>query len=381
MSAARLLLLGLSLGLAACHQRPAATSAAAPVEVEVTAASQEDVPIYHEYVGSMEGLVNADIQARVSGYLVSQNYKEGTVLKKGDLLFEIDPRPFQAAQAKAAASLAQAQASQKQAELLAQRNTELYERKAVSAQDRDNAVQANRAAQAQVQALQAALQQANLDLEFTKITAPIAGVAGIAKAQVGDLVGPSSGVLTSISTVDPIKVYFSISEQRYSEYMERYRDPQKRAEHEKELQFHLVLADGSVFPQVGEFFATDREVDPRTGAFRVAAVFPNPGNILRPGQFARVRVESEVKKGAIVIPQRAVTELQGMYEVAVVAPNGQASIRPVTPGERMGSQWVIDKGLNAGERVIVEGIQKVRDGTPVSAKPWNPAVAENRATP
>jgi membrane fusion protein (multidrug efflux system) len=366
--------------LAGCHKeenRPAP----APPEVEVVEVKQQDIPIYHEYVGTLEGLVNADIQARVSGYLVSQNYKEASPVKTGDLLFQIDSRPFEASLAKARASLAQAQASQKQTELTAQRNVELFARKAVSAQDRDNAVQANLAAQAQVQAQQATMQQSALELEFTKITAPIDGIAGVAKAQVGDLVGPSTGTLTTISTVDPIKVYFTVSEQRYTEFMNRYRDPEKRAAHEKEMQFQLSLADGSIHPQPGQFFAGGREVDPRTGSIRIAAVFPNPGNILRPGQFGRVRVLSEVKQGALLVPQRAVTELQGINEVAVVGANNQVSIRPVVTGERMGTDWTIEKGLSPGERVVVEGVQKVRDGAVVNPKLWTSAAATPAPAP
>jgi membrane fusion protein (multidrug efflux system) len=374
LAARRLALCAFLMGLlTACPKRQESRPAPAPPDVDVIEVKQQDVPIYHEYVGTLDGLVNADIQARVSGYLVSQNYKEASVVKKGDLLFQIDPRPFEAALAKARASLAQAQASQKQAQLTAERNVDLFNRKAVSAQDRDNAVQAHLAAQAQVQAQQAVVQQAELDLEVTKITAPIEGIAGIAKAQVGDLVGPSTGTLTTISTVDPIKVYFTVSEQRFTEFMTRYRDPEKRAAREKSMQFQLMLADGSIYPHPGEFYAGGREVDPRTGSIRIAAVFPNPGNILRPGQFGRVRVLSETKNGALVVPQRAVTELQGINQVAVVGPNNQVSIRPVVTGERIGADWIIEKGLAPGERIVVEGVQKVRDGVVVNPKPWTPA--------
>jgi membrane fusion protein (multidrug efflux system) len=226
-----------------------------------------------------------------------------------------------------------------------------------------------------VQAQQAIVQQAALDLEFTKITAPIDGIAGIAKAQVGDLVGPSTGALTTISTVDPIKVYFTVNEQRYIEFMARFRDPEKRDAHEKQMQFRLMLADGSIHPEPGQFFAGGREVDPRTGSIRIAAVFANPGNILRPGQFGRVRVLSDMKAGALLVPQRAVTELQGINQVAVVDANNQVSIRPVVTGERIGTEWLIEKGLAPGERIVVEGLQKVREGVAVNPKPWSPAAA------
>lgn len=346
-----------------------------PPEVLVTEVTQKDVPIYNEFVGTLQGSVNASIQARVSGNLMEQHYKEGSVVQKGDLLFSIDARPFKAALAKAKAALAEAQASERQTWLTAERNTDLFKRKAVSEQERDNAVQANLAAKAQVEAQRALVDQAELDLEFTRITAPVSGIAGIARAQVGDLVGPSTGVLTTVSTVDPIKAYFTVSEQAYVEYMKRYSDPVKREEHEKQIQMELVLADGSVYSEKGELFATDREVDVRTGALRIAATFPNPYNILRPGQFARVRVRSEVKEGALLVPQRAVTELQGLYQLAVVTPDNIASIRPVKVGERIGSMWLIEDGLKPDDRVVVEGVQKVRDGTPVVAKPWTPPVS------
>ena len=364
----------LAMSLDGCTKKQAAAPPVPPApEVLVTEVRQQDVPIYNEYVGSLEGSVNANIQARVSGYLVSQNYKEGAVVKKGDLLFQIDPRPFEAALAKARAALAESEASQRRLGLTAQRNVELFKRDVISAQERDNAVQANLAAKAEVEAQQALIKQAELDLEFTKITAPINGIAGIAKAQVGDLVGPSTGVLTTVSTVDPIRAYFSVSEQRYVEYTKRYIDPKVRAQHEKQLQFELILADGSVYPQKGEFFATERSIDPRTGAYRVAAIFPNPTNFLRPGQFARIRVQSDLRKGVVLVPQRAVTELQGIYQVAVVGPDNKASIRPVKVGERIDTSWIVEQGMRSGERVVVEGVQKVREGMLVVAKPWVPA--------
>ena len=337
----------------------------------VTTVKQQDVPIYNEYVGQLDASVNATIEARVQGYLMSQNYKEGQPVKKGDVLFEIDRRPFEAALAQAKAAYLQADASAKQAELNAQRATDLFQRKVSSEQERDNAVQSALAARAQAEAQKAAVEQAQVNLDYTTITAPVDGIAGLVKVQVGDLVAPGT-VLTTVTKVDPIKAYFTVSEQRYSVYANRYADPQQRATHEKELRFELILADGSLYPHEGEMYAADNQVDVRTGSLRVAALFPNPGGFLRPGQFARIRVQSEVKHGALLVPQRAVTELQGTYQVAVVGADNKAHIQPVKVGRRIDANWIVEDGLKAGERIVVEGTQKVREGAPVSPKPWTP---------
>ncbi|MBV9656582.1 MAG: efflux RND transporter periplasmic adaptor subunit [Verrucomicrobia bacterium] len=346
----------------------------------MTAVKQEDVPIFHEYVGQLDASVNATIQARVQGYLVAQNYKEGTLVKKGDVLFQIDRRPFEAALAQAKAAQLQAEASARQAELNAERNTELFQKKVASEQERDNAVQTAAAAKAQAEAQRAAVEQAQLNLDYTTVTAPVDGIAGLAKAQVGDLVGSgSTTVLTTVAKSDPIKAYFNVSEQAFAEYSKRYSDPAERAAHEKELQFELILADGSTFPQKGEMFASENQVDVRTGSLRIAALFTNPGNLLKPGQFARIRVRSFVEHGALLVPQRAVNELQGSYQVAVVGPDNKASIRPAKVGERIGQDWIITEGVKAGERVVVEGIQKVRDGATVVPKPWTPPASASPA--
>jgi membrane fusion protein (multidrug efflux system) len=342
------------------------------VEVLVTNVKQQDVPILDEFVGTLDGSVNASIQARVQGYLTSQNYKEGTAVKKGDLLFQIDPRPFDAALAQAKAALAQAQAAQLQADLAASRTLELFKTKAISALDRDNAVQAAAAAKAQVEAQQAFVEQAQLNRDFTAITSPIDGIAGLVKAQVGDLVGPSTGALTTVSTVDPIKAFFTVSDQRYVAYSQRYADPAQRAEHEKQLKFELILADGSHFPHIGQLYAAENQVDIRTGSVRIAAIFPNPGNILRPGQFARISVQTDIMRGALLVPQRAVTELQGTYQVAVIGPDNKVHIQPIKVGRRSGPMWIVEQGLGAGDRIVVEGVQKAREGAIVSPKPWNP---------
>jgi membrane fusion protein (multidrug efflux system) len=332
---------------------------------------QQDVPIYNEYVGQLDASVNATIEARVQGYLISQNYKEGQPVKKGDVLFQIDRRPFEASFAQAKAAFLQADASAKQAELNAQRATELFERKVSSQQERDNAVQTAAAARAQAEAQRAAVEQAQLNLDYTTIIAPVDGIAGLVRVQIGDLINAGT-VLTTVTKADPIKAYFNVSEQRFSEYSKRYADPQVRAEHEKELRFELILADGSTYPHEGELFAADNQVDVRTGSIRIAALFPNPGGILRPGQFARIRVLSEVRPGALLVPQRAVTELQGSYQVAVVGPDNKAHIQPVKMGRRSDHDWIVEEGLKPGERVVVEGIQKVREGASVNPKPWSP---------
>ncbi len=363
--------------LAACSRKAAGPPP--PPEVLVTSVKQEDVPILDEFVGTLDGSVNASIQARVQGYLTSENYKEGTAVKKGDLLFQIDPRPFEAALAQAKAALAQAEASAHQADLVAARNLELFKTKAISEQDRDNTVQAALAAKAQVEAQRAAVEQAQLNREFTAITSPIDGIAGLVKAQVGDLVGPSTGPLTTVSTVDPIKAFFTVSDQRYTAYSQRYADPAQRAEHEKQLEFELILSDGSHFPHKGELFAAENQVDVRTGSVRIAAMFPNPGNILRPGQFARISVRTDVKKGALLVPQRAVVELQGSYQVAVVGPDNKVHVQAIKVGRRINQMWIVESGLQAGDRIVVEGVQKARDGVTVSPKPWNPPASPSPA--
>jgi membrane fusion protein (multidrug efflux system) len=342
-----------------------------PPEVLVTDVQQQDVPIYNEYVGQLDASVNATIEARVQGYLVSQNYKEGQLVNKCDVLFQIDRRPLEASLAQAKAAFLQADASAKQAEMNAQRNTELFQRKVASEQERDNAVQSAAAARAQAEAQRAAVEQAQLNLDYTTIIAPVDGIAGLTRVQVGDLINAGTP-LTTVTKVDPIKAYFTVSEQRFSEYSRRYSDPQERIAHEKELRFEIILADGSTYPHIGEWFGADNQVDPRTGSIRIAAVFPNPGNLLRPGQFARTRVLSEIKPGALLVPQRAVIELQGTYQVAVIGPENKAHIQPVKMGRRIDRAWIIEEGVKAGDRIVVEGVQKAREGAVVNPKPWTP---------
>jgi membrane fusion protein (multidrug efflux system) len=343
-----------------------------PPEVLVTEPVQQDIPVVREWIGSLDGSVNADVRARVSGYVISQNYKEGTVVKQGDLLFQIDPSVYEAAVEQAKAGLAQAQANQLQTEQTEQRETQLFEQKVESAQNRDNAVQSNTAAKAAVKAQEATLRQAELNLEFTKITAPIGGVVGIANPGIGDLVGPGdANPLATVSTVDPIKVYFQISEQDYLKVAQD-RAEASGANPGWPPPVQIILADGTLYPRQGKFSAVDRQVDNQTGTIRLAALFPNPDNILRPGQFVRVRVTVRTLHGALLVPQRAVNEMQTSFELAVVGADNKAEIRTVKVGERMGSLWVVEAGLKPGERVVVEGLQKVRDNKPVKPTEWKP---------
>ncbi len=354
---------------------------APPPEVLVTAVRQEDVPVYDDFVGTLEGSVNASIQARVQGYLTSQDYQEGRPVKTGDRLFQIDPRPFEAGLAQAKAALAQAEATAMQAESLAKRNIDLFRQKLVSDQEHDNAMQQAAAARANVEVQRAAVKQAELNLDYAAIKSPIDGIAGLARAQVGDLVGPSTGVLTTVSTVDPIKAIFAVSDQRYVAYTRRWADnPEGRAQYERELEYDLILADGSTFPHKGRLFAVDTDIDLRTGSQRIVAEFPNPGNVLRRGQFVRVRMRAELRRGALLVPQQAVSELQGLYQVAVVGPENQAEVRPVTPGRRVGPLWIINEGLKPGERVVVEGVQKARAGLTLNPKPWTAPVSSTTVT-
>jgi RND family efflux transporter MFP subunit len=366
----------LTVGFAGCGKKK--PPAPPPPEVLVTEVTQQDVPIYNEYVGQLDASVNATIEARVQGYLISQNYKEGQPVKKGDVLFEIDRRPFEAALAVAKGALLQAEASAKQAELNAQRATDLFARKVSSEQERDNAVQTAEAARAQAEAQRAAVEVAQVNLDYTTIKAPVDGIAGLVKVQVGDLIAVGT-VLTTVTKVDPIKAYFTVSEQRYAEYAKRWADPEQRTQHEKELRFELLFPDGSTYPHKGELFAIENQVDVRTGSLRIAAQFPNPGNILRPGQFARIRVQSEIHKDALLVPQRAVTELQGSNQVVVVGPDNKAHIQPVTMGRRFEHMWIVEQGVKRGDRVVVEGTQKAREGTVVNPKPWTAAPTSSPA--
>ena len=360
--------------LVGCGKKQAAAPPPPP-EVEVVAVEQRDVPLYNEWVANLDGYVNAEIEPQVSGYLIKQSYKEGGLVRKGDVLFEIDPRPFQAALAAAKASLAQAEAGLAKTTMDVERDTPLAEKSAIPQAQLDNDIQAKAAAKAMVDAARAQVQQAELNLGWTKVRSLVDGIAGISKAQVGDLVGPTI-VLTTVSQADPIKVYFALSDQEYmkvaptvSAAAEGKLTPQQLRAN-KNLQ--LILSDGSLFATKGWIEIADRQVDLRTGTIRFAGAFDNPGAILRPGQFARVRIGTGTAKGALLVPQRSVVEIQGTYQVVVVNKENKAEIRAVKVGERVGPMWIITQGLKPGEHVVVEGVQKARAGTPVSPKPWTP---------
>ncbi len=355
---------GALLCLVGCKDKPHMTLP--PPMVEVAAVTQADVPVFHEWVGSLDGLVNAQIRAQVAGYLQTQNYREGDPIKKGDLLFEIDPRPFQAVLDQAKGLLAQAEARLGKTELDVKRYGPLVKDKAISQEEYDDAVQANLEAKAATVSAQAQVEQAQLNLEFTKITSPIEGIASIAKAQIGDLVGPATGELTTVSTVDPIKAYYNVTEQAYINFAKQFLTEGDRYGRLRQLEIELNLTDGTVYPQKGRIYAADRQIGLTTGALRIEALFPNPNYSLRPGEFARVRVKLDLKHDAILVPQRAVSELQGSYQVALVGPDNKIHIQPVRVGDRSGNLWVIEEGLQSGQRVVVEGTQKVREGATVT---------------
>ena len=344
-----------------------------PPEVQVVSIEQKDVPVYGEWVATLDGFVNADIRPQVPGYLMKQTYREGTRVHKGDVLFEIDPRPLEAALEQAAGQQAQAEAQLGKTALDVQRDTPLAKQSAIPQAQLDNDIQANAAASAMLRASKAQVEQARLNLGFTKVRSLVDGIAGIAKGQIGDLVGPTT-ILTTVSQVQPIKAYFSVSEQEYLPYAARISEVvsgKRVAGTNKALE--LILADGSVYPHKGAILVADRQVDLKTGTIRFAAGFDNPNVVLRPGQFARVRLPTSVAKNALLVPQRAVIETQGTYQVAVVTPENKASIRPVKVGQRVGNMWIIQEGIQPSERVIVEGFQKVKEGTPVNPKPFQPS--------
>jgi RND family efflux transporter MFP subunit len=353
------------LGLTGCNRSQAAVRLP-DTEALVAAPVQRDVPVHNEWVATTDGYVNAEIRAQVSGYIIRQDYKEGAVVRKGEVLFEIDPRPFQAALDRAKGELAQAEALLGKSSIDVERDTPLAEKKAIPKEKLDNEIQGKLAAEAAVATGQAAVERAELDLGWTKVTSLVDGVAGIAEVQMGNLVGPQVR-LTSVSQVDPIKVYFPVSEQEYlrARHLSSSGQPMELFESAPEL----VLADGMVYPHKGRILLTDRQVDSNTGTIRLMAAFPNPGNILRPGQYGRVRIQTSLNRSALLVPQSAVQELQGGYQVAVVSPGNKACIRPVKVGEKIGTMWVINEGLKMDDRVIVEGVGKVKDGTPVVPRP------------
>jgi membrane fusion protein (multidrug efflux system) len=363
------LLLVAGLIVDGCSRKSTQVVPGAP-EVLVTTVTPQDVPRVLERVATLDGFINANINAQVQGYIVSRDYQEGSVVKKGDLLFTIDPRPFEAALAQAKGTLAKDKANQVKADADKKRAIDLFKKKVISDQERDTAIAAADSSTANVEADKAAVQQAEINLSYTKITAPIDGMVGFANNQVGDLVGPTTGPLTTMSQVDPIKAVVTAGEGPFTDFVSRHPDATERSAYVKTLQFELILGNGEVYPKKGSFYALDRSLDVKTGSIRYYVTFPNPGNVLRPGQFGNVRFVADMKKGAIVIPQEAVSELQGSFQVAVVSDDNKVSIRPVKMGERIGAMWEVTEGLKAGDKVVVEGIQKARDGAQVTAKEW-----------
>ena len=362
-----LLLLGFSSGCS----RKAAEVGPPPPEVVVATVMTQDVPVERDGVATLEGFITATINAQVQGYLISRDYREGGVVKKGDLLFQIDPRPYEAALAQAQGNLATARANKLKSEADVKRAIHLFQEKVISDQERDTYINAASVGNGNVQSTEAAVRQAEINLGYTKITAPIDGIVGIAKAQVGDLVGPGTAALTTISQMDPIKAAINLGEQSFTEFLTNHPDADERERYLKGLQFDLILGNGSLYPHKGEFYAEDRNLDAQTGAIRIELTFPNPGNLLRPGQFGKVRAAIEQQHGALVIPQEAVTELQGNQTVAIVGNDGTISIRAVTMGERAGGMWQVTKGLKPGEKVVVKGMQKTHPGSLVRVIEWS----------
>jgi membrane fusion protein (multidrug efflux system) len=347
----------------------------------VTTVTQADIPIYHDWVGVLDGLVNAHIRAQVTGYLLSQNYKEGDPIRKGDLLFEIDPRPFQATLDQAKGQLAQIEARLGKTALDVKRYAPLVADKAISQEEYDDAVQANLEANAAVVAAKAQVEQAQLNLGFTKIISPIDGIASIATGQIGDLVGPNTGELTTVSTIEPIKAYFNVTEQAYINFTKLFVTDRDRNERLGKLEIDLILANGEFYPLKGRIYASDRQISPTTGALRIAGLFPNPNGALRPGQFGRVRIKFDIANGALLVPQKAVGELQGKYQVAVVDAENKVHIQPIRVGERTGTLWIVQEGLKPADRVIVEGLQKVREGTLVTTTNAPPETVQPAGNP
>ena len=362
---------GLCFLLVSCEKKSVEAEAPPTVDVLVAKVTKADLSVTRGWVGTLDGSENAAIRARVVGYLEKRDYQEGSYVKTGDLLFEIDPRPFEAALAGAKSDLAQAQAIQLASKADFDRSQELFNKKVISVQEYENKRQLNEASVAKVSALEAAVETAQLNLGFTKITAPVDGIAGIAKAQIGDLVGTATeNQLTTVSKIDPIRLYFPLSEQDYRVYAEQLRKLMEVPEADRASNITLTFSDGTVYPKKGKFAFVDRQVNPTTGTILIAAAFPNPDLTLRPGQYAEASAAIEKLNGVLVIPEQALIELQGNYQVGVIRPDGKADIRPIKIGQRINRQVVVTEGLKDGETIIVEGAQKVRPGMVVNAKPY-----------
>ena len=363
---------------AGCAQKT--TAPAGGPQVQVAQVVQQDVNIYSEWVATLDGYVNAQIQPQVTGYLIKQNYSEGSFVHKDDVLFEIDPRPFQAVLDQAKAQLAQAEAQLGNATLNLNRDIPEAEANAIPRSQLEGDTQAQFAAKASVAASRASVDQAALNLSFTKVRSLISGIAGITQVQVGNLVTPST-VLTGVSQVDPIKTYFPISGEEYLRIAGRiHPETVNLLSSAAPIPLQLILSNGRTYAQSGSILFADRQVDQLTGTIRIAGAFANPGNILRPGQYAKVRAVTQILKGALLIPQRAVSQLQGSAQVAVVGTDNKVTIRSVQTGERVDTMWVITSGLTAGDRVIAEGVQKVKEGITVTPTPFTTASAPTPIT-
>jgi RND family efflux transporter MFP subunit len=355
--------------LQACNGSKAAPAPAPPPQVSVITVMPERVALSSEWIATLDGYVNAQIRAQVSGYLLKRNYEEGAIVRKGQVLFEIDPRPLESALAQARAQLGEAQAQLGKTERDLQRDRPLAQQRAIAQSQLDDDVQGNLGAQAAVRSATAAVETVQLNVGFTKVTSLIDGVAAIATAQIGDLVGPST-LLTTVSQIDPIKAYFPLSEQEYWQMAGRINSRgASKAPWQGAAGLTLILADGAAYARTGSFLAADREIDGKTGTIRISARFPNPEHTLRPGQYGRVSAETKVRTDALLVPQRAVSELQGTYQVRVVGPESTVSTRTVKVGDRVGSRWIIEQGLEPGARVVVEGAP-ASDGTIVTTKPF-----------
>src|SRR5580704_662895 len=362
-----LVLLSATVFIAAGCGGPKAAPAVPSPEVEVASVLQKDVPIVSEWVATLDGYVNAQIQPQVAGYVIRQTYKEGSFVRQGQILFQIDPRPLQALLDQAQAQLAQAQAQLGKTEMDVNRDSPLAKERAIAQSQVDNDMQARAAAKAAVKAAEVQVEQARLNLEFTDVKSLVDGIAGIAQVQIGNLVNPTTA-LTTVSKINPIKAYFSISEQEYIHFADRINTETQKSAPTNGPPFDLILADGSVYPHKGVALLTNRQVDVATGSIQVICSSPNPKNSLRPGQFGRLRAAPEVRNAALLVPQKAVTELQGTYQLAVVGADNKVSIRAIKIGDRAGPEWIVESGVKAGDLVIVEGLQKVQNGSIVKIK-------------
>jgi membrane fusion protein, multidrug efflux system len=356
---APLLLLATIAGCSSKEEKPAPP----PLGVTVTPVVQKDVPIHQEWVGTMVGNVDAEIRPKVEGFLLTRLYTEGSYVEKGQPMFQLDKRQAQAAVEQATGNLERARAALSQAQIDVRRFTPLVAQRAVSQAELDKATSSERAASATVDADQAALDNAKLNLGWTTVTSPISGIAGVAKVGIGDLITPTT-VMTTVSTVNPIYVDINIAEQDYMRFQ------RNKPSQSKQQNLELILGDGTIYPHRGSVRFVNREVDSRTGTIQVRGEFPNPGNVLRPGQYARIRAVTELRKAAFLIPQQSVSELQGVYQVGVVGSDNKVTIKTVKLGPQFGDMWVVESGLQPGENVIVDGLQRVKTGVTVAPTPF-----------